>query len=165
MDFRQFLERSLYHGTVIDNLDSIRSFGLEPEIGDFVRSAYAGDYEAAGVDIDDEEPGTFFADKKSLIGALGAMKHHIAKKLVKDFHSITPIDIINHGLLLKVKDADIPQYDPYYHQPNTPGAEEGDYIAQERVRPDQYITGQGIIRLLRAAGIGIKTPRELRGHS
>ena len=65
----------------------------------------------------------------------------------------------------KVKDADIPQYDPYYHQPNTPGAEEGDYIAQERVRPDQYITGQGIIRLLRAAGIGIKTPRELRGHS
>jgi hypothetical protein len=163
MDFKQFLERSLYHGTIIDNLDSIRSIGLQPDIGDFVKHAYGGDYEAGGANIDDEEPAIFLTDKPELEKALTAMKHHIAKKLNKGWHDVTERDVVNHGLLIKCKDEDnsIPRYDPYHHQPATPGGEENDYISTGVLSGDQFIRGNGIIRAMRAAGVDIESPKQL----
>lgn len=169
MNFKEWInlnERSFYHGTVIDNLPLIRSIGLVPGVGDFVQDAYGSDYDEAGIDLGDEdnlpdgmEPGIFFADRESAAASITAMRHHIAKKLGKSFYDVNKLDIINHGLLLKVKDdSSITKYDSYRNIPPVIGAEEGDHVSTNRVRPDQYITGQAIIRLMRRLGYG-REPR------
>ena len=100
-------ERTLYHGTVIDNEDSIKTFGLAAGMGDeksFVNTSY-DEYPPE----DDDDGVVFLADKKELGKAINAMVHNIGSKLNKNFHSVTDIDIRNHGLLVVVPDEDKPQ--------------------------------------------------------
>ena len=97
-------EKTLYHGTTIDNSDSIGEIGLCPEIGQFVTDAYGDEYQAAGLNIEDLfTPLSFAADKENISNAKTAMMHHIAKKLNKNFSHVTLNDIRNHGMIVKIK--------------------------------------------------------------
>lgn len=145
-------ESHLYHGTVVDNEDSIRSMGLQPQVGHFVKTAY-----------DEYEPDdlVFATDKKLLGKALTAMVDHIAAKLGKGFHDVTDLDIRNHGLLVKMPDAS----DYFQHNdsdeadPRSRSIEPWDYFSKDSVKDDrfQFIKGPGLVRLFHRYGVMPRT--------
>lgn len=102
--------RSLYHGTLIDHLDTIKRQGLQPGIGNFVQDAYGldednnydqGDEEPYSAEELGIEPAVFMADKQRMDRALTAIRHNVANKLGIDFHDVTPQHVQSHGLLVK----------------------------------------------------------------
>jgi len=163
MDFRRWLqERTLYHGTVADNEDTIRAHGLvggwHGPSGAFVDDAYGGEYtddDGNYVEPGEEDEIVFAADKKSLEKAVGAMAFHIGRKLGKDMHDVTDNDIRNHGLLVIIRDSDEKPYDPDApeHRYKSPprGVEPGDYFG-ERMGADALLKGAALVRFLRNNG-------------
>jgi hypothetical protein len=157
MEFREFVrmsERTLYHGTVVDNEPTIRKHGLvggwHGPVGSFVDDAYGGDYE--GVDPGEDDEVVYAADRRTLGKSVGAMVFHIGRKLGKDFHDVSDNDIRNHGLLVLVKDMDLEPYDPHVWRDRVPrGAEEGDYY-DSRMGGDVFLKGSALVRFLRRNG-------------
>jgi hypothetical protein len=160
--FKQFIaERTLYHGTIVDNEDSIRQIGLFGQMGDFQSSAGYDDEETYGEPPREEDEVVYMTDKQNLGRAVGAMVHHIGKKLGKGFHDVTDNDIRNHGLLCIMHDMEgpkdskypnvdqRPEEDRYGNQPR--GAEPDDYYASS-AKPDKMIKGAALIRLLKRYG-------------
>ena len=151
MGFKCWLERTLYHGTVIDNEPSIRQIGLVGQVGKFVSNAYGGE----GIEWQDEDEIVYLADKKGLKGALTAMVFQVGKKLGKNLHDVSDNDIINHGLLLKIHDPEgetpqRPRDDDYGGHPQA--VEPGDYYTPH-VYVDEFIKGKAILRLLKRYGL------------
>ncbi len=147
---KQISEKTLYHGTVIDNIPSIEKYGILSGIGSFVQDNY-GDYEDSLEDL------SFAADKKDIDHALTAMVHHIGKKLGKDFHDVNDNDIRNHGVLFIIKDGDKymsqrPSEDKNgdYHPLSV---EPGDYYTSGDVGTDYHLTGSALLRYLRRLGV------------
>lgn len=156
MSFKEWIklaERTLYHGTVNDNIDSIMKFGLLGGTGSFVQNAY-GDYS------DDLPDLSFAADKEGIDKAVTAMVHHIGQKLNKDFHDVNDNDIRNHGVLFIIKDGDDftfqrPYKDtPYDNHPMT--VEPGDYYSED-IPVTNYLTGSALLRHLRNLGAWPRT--------
>lgn len=151
MKFKLWLqpnEKTLYHGTVIDNLDQIKKYGLTGRAGDFVKSSYDELPE-------DEFPQIVFAtDKQDLSKAVTAMVHHIGNKLGKNFHDVNDNDILNHGLIAIIKDGEqystqrTDDYDDYQH-PYT--VEPGDYYS-DHLPTHGFLKGQVLLRILRRMG-------------
>lgn len=149
-DFKKwfFSERTLYHGTIVDNEPSIRSMGLLGDIGSFVSQMYND----PGIQWNPNDEVVYLADKEGLHKAMNAMVHHISKKLGKDFHDVTDEDIIAHGLILKT-DADDeeighrPREDEKHYVDHPQAAEPGDYY-HPHLHPEEYIKGNALVRLL-----------------
>jgi len=158
MDFKKWLlsERTLYHGTVVDNEESIRKHGLQGgwhgPLGSFVAQHYND--EDYGKPTEDDEV-VFLTDKEQLGKAVTGMVHHIGEKLGKDFHDVSDNDIRNHGLLVIVKDSNVEPYSPYdakWGSQNFPrGAEEGDYMTPS-AGADLFLKGAALLRFLRQHG-------------
>jgi len=136
-------EKTLYHGTLIDNVPSIQVNGLIPTIGEFVRDTYTG---ASEMDIEDYVQELVFAtDKKQLSNAVTAITAQIAKKLKKSFHDVTDDDFLKYGALAIIKNGDkIFDYksdDDNDYRSNSASIESGDYYSDEIVEPDFILSG------------------------
>tara|TARA_Y100000310_G_scaffold160067_1_gene159750 strand:+ start:5251 stop:5781 length:531 start_codon:yes stop_codon:yes gene_type:complete len=175
MNWYKRAEKTLYHGTIRDHADSIRQVGIVPERGDFVSDAYASEYEAAGVSFEENVAElSYAADKENISNAVTAMTHHIANKLNKTFHDVTPVDIRNHGLIVKIKGSPgeaVPP-SPFEQRPEDYD-QEWEMMGEERglhaVEPSDYyseyptgneasgdielITGSALIRFLQRRGL------------
>ena len=159
MNFYALWERTLYHGTVIDNEDSIRQYGLvggwHGTLGPWVQDIY-GDEMYGEPGEDDEQ--VFLSDKQNLYKSVSAMVYHVAKKLGKDFHDVTDTDLRNHGLLVISKDNE-PTDDSWGgvrhagddddgRQGYPRGVERGDYFASQ-ASADVVLKGTALLRMLR----------------
>lgn len=162
-------EKSLYHGTILDNLSSIREIGLVPELGDFVKDMYGPDYEAAGINIEDHfMPLSFAADKSNIDNAVTAMIFQISKKLNKGYHDVTLNDIRNNGLIVKIKGGEgtaeppspweqRPEFDENYEfemestERGLHSVEPGDYFTEygSGFKGLEFITGSTLMRFLK----------------
>jgi hypothetical protein len=157
MKFKEWLliEKTLYHGTVIDNLDSIRRGGLVGGVGDFVSSSYDELPE-------DELPELVFAaDKQGVNTAVTAMVHHVGKKLNKSLHDVNDNDIRNHGLLIVIKNGDKhaqhrPKDDENYYGQHPHTVEPGDYYSED-MPADVFLRGAVLLRFLRRLGVWPRT--------
>ena len=108
------LEKTLFHGTVIDYKEKIEDAGLIP-IGSWEDTIYDDDNYAD--DDGDEEPfehfssagggAVFAADRKGMDNAVGAMRFHIGKKLGKSLTDVTLEDVKKHGMLAVLKEVEI----------------------------------------------------------
>jgi len=154
MNFKEWLisERTLYHGTVVDNEPTIKQYGLvggwHGPLGSFVQHAYGDDYENSS---EDDEI-VFATDKQNLNKAVTAMVHHISNKLNKSFHDVTDNDIKNHGLLVVIKDSDLKPHDPNRQYDRLPiGVEPGDYY-DSSMGADLFLKGSTLVRVLRKHG-------------
>lgn len=155
---RTIKERTLYHGTIVDNEPSIRQYGLQGGWADpkdtFVGHAYDADYDAANISRTEKDDIVFMADKQAIQSAINGMTFHIARKLGKNFHDVTNNDIRNHGLLVIIKDPEdsIPQYDPndrrWAYEDPPRGVEDGDYFTQS-ASGDIFLHGAALIRFLK----------------
>lgn len=196
--------RSLYHGTLLDHLPSIQQHGLLPEVGPFVSDAYdlnsvdAKDWEPMREDENMDnwierntqgrdpervspeemgvEPVAFMTDKKRLEKALNAIRFNVAQKLNKRWSDVTPLDVRNHGLLLKHKGEmgaqDPPMnyvWDESHEEPfeesaqahhpfgvrgeGPAQAEPGDYYSREPVSGLEPIHGPAMMRIFERQGL------------
>ena len=183
--------RSLYHGTLLDHLPSIQQHGLLPEVGPFVSDAYDLNepsnwmaFSPAEVGV---EPVTFMTDKKRLGKAVNAMQFNVSRKLNKTFGQVTPLDVRNHGLLVKHKGEmgaqDPPMnyvWDERHEEPFEEGprahpprgvagegpfqAEPGDYYSQEPVGGLEYLHGATLMRFLKNQGLWHGHPESWNIH-
>lgn len=141
-------EYTLYHGTIRDNEDSIRRFGLIPRVGNFVDSYYD----------DDLEELIFAADKATIKNAINAIGFHIAKKLNKGRNELTLDDVRKHGMLILIKSGEDrfthrPRSDDLSDQDDHPATvEPGDWYSGDRVKPSLILTGNALIRYLEKSG-------------
>ena len=172
--------RSLYHGTLLDHLPSIQQHGLIPDIGPFVSDAYDLDPEG-NYHMDDMgeertftpeelnvQPLVFMTDRARMRKALNAIIHNVGHKLNKGFHEVTPLDVRNHGLLVKHKgemwheekppfehvfdenveeghdpwDTERSPYEGHPHQ-----AEPGDFYSDSPVGNLEFIHGPAMMRV------------------
>lgn len=146
------LEKTLYHGTIIDNVPSIKAIGLIPMSGNFVSNAYDE------VDADELPDLVFATDKKRLSKAVSAATAQVGFKLGKGFHDVTDEDFINNAAILKIEDGDLNfdyssnnrDFDREEH-PYT--VEPGDYYSRHSIRPDDILTGKSMIKLLSRYGL------------
>lgn len=151
-------EATLYHGTSIDKLDSIKKFGLMPSIGDFVKDSYAGSVDGDVIDYLEEL--LFATDKKQLIKAKNAITYHISKLLGKKFHSVTKEDFEKYGVLFVVKNGDeifdLNTEEDIYYGLAPLGVETNDYYTRDIVKPDYFLRGKKLINFFRKFNIEIK---------
>jgi len=153
-------ERTLYHGTLIDNLESIREFGLDAEIADEEGlTAFVDQFYDIPEDSFADQPHryVYLSDKHDLDNTLTAIRFHISKKLDKYFHDITEEDIRIHGLLVIAKcvDTEDSYMDPadedeFSSRPH--GVEPGDYYF-EAISGDIFLTGKKLVRFFRRKGL------------
>lgn len=148
-------ERTLYHGTVIDNEESIRKIGLMPSVGDFIKQMY--DEEESEID-EEENSLVYAADKESLQKSLNAITAQVGKKLNKPFHDVTENDIRNHGLLAVIKSGDelmnkAPSREEYHtkYGPhlNYRFLEPEDWYTQDLVGVDYFLKGSKLINFFK----------------
>lgn len=100
------LSYTLYHGTIVDNKDSIKRYGLKPQVGRWVEEVLHG----TGLDWEEENMDdhglVFAADKSRLDMATYAMMQHISYKIGKSTWDITEDDIVRHGMIVIIKDGE-----------------------------------------------------------
>ena len=142
----------------MDNEDSIRRHGLvggwQGPLGGFVSQHY-GDEEYGPTSDEDEV--VYLTDKQKLSKALTAMVFHIGKKLGKDFHDVTDNDILNHGLLVVVRDSEgVDQADDSGYRSYPRGVEPFDYYTSE-TGADAFIKGRALLRMLKQYGVWPRT--------
>ena len=90
-------EKTLYHGTIIDNINSIKKYGLIPSVGEFVRNSYESDVIGCNGDPDYYLKNLVFStDKQQLDKAINAITAQIAQKLNKGFHDVTDDEFIKY---------------------------------------------------------------------
>lgn len=159
------VEVTLYHGTTIDNIDSIRKIGLIPMRGDFVTNAYGGEYESED-DFENSIPElTFAASKRQLDKAVSAATHHIAKKLDKGFHDVTDEDFIRYAAIVKIYDGDKDFLhhtgEKYVDYPMS--VEPDDYYSEDGASADEILTGKKMVNFLRKYKLWPRTYGDIVG--
>ena len=144
-------EKTLYHGTIIHNIPSIKKYGLLPTIGDFVKTAYAGA-------VDDDvmeylEELLFATDKKQLETARTAIIQHIAYKLNKTHHEVTNEEFKKYGALAVIKNGDeyfdLHSEEDQYYGSAPLGVETDDYYTRDEIEPDYILTGNKLTSFFR----------------
>lgn len=158
MNWFKKIAKTLYHGTSINNYNSIKNIGVIPNVGDFVTDSYQDEYENAGVDFD-ITPLVYATDKEDLDKAVTAMKYSISKYLGKTYHDVTVDDIRSYGMIVIIKNGDNyfnqRPYDNEGHrdwqwETNNmyPAVEPGDYFSEDSISGDILI-GNKLIDFLK----------------
>lgn len=146
-------KQHLFHGTIIDNKDSILEFGLIPDIGPFVSDAYGEDFgEVSDEQLEDLLGAyTFAADLDGLGRSLNAIIAQIAYKEGKSFHDVTEQEIRENGILFIIEFGKSdefmerrPDEDDYYGEYSYT-VEPGDYYSETEVGVDSYLEGQELV--------------------
>ena len=156
--------RTLYHGTTIDNYDSIKNVGLVPDTGNFVRDSYQSEYEAAGVEFDPVDV-TYATDKDDLAKAVTAMQYAVSKKLGRGYHDISLNELKGFGMLVIIKEGEeymerrpVEETGPWGDwQGETdnryPSVEPGDYFSEDVQGPVQILIGNKMEKFLKRFGV------------
>ena len=148
-------EKTLYHGTIIQNIPSIKQNGLMPTIGEFVKNMYTGSVDGNVMDYLEEI--LYATDKKQIEKAKTAITYQIANRLGKDYHSVTNDEFEKYGALAVVKNGDDyfdfhSEDDQYYG--NAPlGVETGDYYTKNKIKPDYILTGKKLTSFFKRFGL------------
>ena len=155
--------RTLYHGTSIDNYDSIKNIGLVPDTGNFVSDSYAGEYEAAGVEFDPVDV-TFATDKEDLMKAVTAMQYAVSKKLGREYHDVSLDELKGYGMLVIMKGGEeymerrpVEETGPWGDQQGEtdnryPAVERGDYFSEDVQGNVEILVGNKMVDFLMRHG-------------
>lgn len=162
MRAREFItesQRTLYHGTLIQNIPGIRAHGLVPTYGDFTANAYgSGDPESDFYDPEEDAPEdlVFAADKKTLRKCISAIMGYLRIKGIPQ----TVENFYRYGAICVMRDkAD----DFYYHGEkeqyygSSPRqVEPDDYFSYESVEPDYVLVRNKLRSFLRRNGFNLE---------
>lgn len=156
--FSQFLyeiksEHGKYlHGTLRDNVPSIKNNWIEPKVGHNTSKAYG----------DEVTPAVHLAGENDVKRAYTAMTVHIGHKLNKHCSEVDGNDIEKHGAMVvhtPKREWDKPHlYDPdkgweYERDDRPESAEPGDYYSHEAIRPTGIMFGTKLREFLKKKGL------------
>ena len=147
------IEKTLYHGTIIDNVRSIERYGLIPSVGKFVQDAY--DMSGYGEDINEDDylkELVFATDKTQLDKAVTAITAQVAQKLGKNFHDVTDSEFLRNGALVVIKDGEqvmSHKDDDNDREEHPYTVEPGDYYSEENIGVDFVLTGNKMVNVLK----------------
>jgi len=148
------LPNRVLHGTLVDNVDSIKKLGIVPDIGENVSFSY-GEYE------DLLKPFSFFSGTDDIDRSLSAIKNQVGIKLGKQASEVTDADIVKHGALVvsRVEDTGsifrvneggdmtaLADEKAYFEAPVS--GETDDIVSSETVKPSGILTGQKLKQFL-----------------
>jgi hypothetical protein len=155
-------ERTLYHGTLIDNEASISRLGLFPTVGEFIKQMY--ELESDELDDLDDHSLVYAADKASLQKSLNAIQAQVAKKLGIGFHDVTETDIRNHGLLAVIKQGDevMDQAPEHGLESDYRFLEPGDWFRDNVVGVDYFIKGPALLKFFKRHGLSVASDENKR---
>jgi len=151
--------RTLYHGTSINNYESIKNIGLIPDTGQFVRDSYQSDYEDAGIEFN-PVPLTYATDKVDLSKAVISMIYSVSNFLKKYWKDVTSDELREYGMLIIIKEGEdyferrpVEEEGPWGDwQGETdnryPTVEPGDYFSENIQNPVEIITGDKMTKFL-----------------
>jgi len=164
--------KTLYHGTSIDNYDSIKNLGLIPDVGNFVRDSYQDEYDHAGVDFD-PTPLVYATDKEDLGKAVTAMMNAVANMLGRNWlNDITLDELKSYGMLVIIKQGqdyfeqrpweEEGQYGDWQYETDNqyPAVEPGDYYSED-TQEGQILIGNKMVSFLTKQGLW--PPYQLEG--
>jgi hypothetical protein len=156
-------EKTLYHGTTVANLKSIERSGLVPSVGKFVAVSYDDAVEAGLA-----KELIFATDKQQLDKAVSAATAQIADQMGKYFHDVTDDEFYRRAAIIKIYDGESlfqqrPEGDERDEHPYT--VEPGDYYSEDYIIPDEILTGQRMIRLLKRYGVWPRAYMFSRGEN
>ena len=145
-------------------MDSIREFGLIPQVGQFVEWSYGAEFEEAGVEMPEL---VFMADKEELDKAVGAMTSAVAAMLGKEYHDVSAKELERYGLLVIVPggpgsdkgargiqrrpQSDTGEIDEEwdrYYSSDYPTVEPGDYFSDDVIGRVKILIGKKMIEFL-----------------
>lgn len=156
---KKIFAKTLYHGTSINNYNSIKNIGLVPDTGDFVKDMYEGDYQDAGVEFD-PVPVTYATDKEDLSKAVTAMVYAVSKYLGRGLHDVTSDEIRGYGMLVLIREGEkyyeqrpheeIGPYKDWQGETDNryPAVEPGDYYSEDATSGDILI-GNKLVEFLK----------------
>jgi hypothetical protein len=148
------LPNRVLHGTLVDNVDSIKKLGIVPEVGENVSFSY-GEYE------DLLKPFSFFSGTDDIDRSLSAIKNQVGIKLGKQASEVTDADIVKHGALVvsRVEDTGsifrvgeggetftLTDEKGFFDAPVS--GETDDIVSSETVKPSGILTGQKLKKFL-----------------
>ena len=148
------LPNRVLHGTLVDNVDSIKKLGIVPDIGENVSFSY-GEYE------DLLKPFSFFSGTDDIDRSLSAIRNQVAIKLGKQASEVTDADIVKHGALVvsRVEDTGsifrvgeggetftLADEKGFFDAPVS--GETDDIVSSEIVKPSGILTGQKLKKFL-----------------
>jgi hypothetical protein len=144
----------LFHGTIVDNKQSIMDDGLIPGIGNWVADSYGTEFETEEDYEQAVKKLVFLADVYSLDKSVGAIIYNTGKKLGKSFHDVTEDDIRQNGLLAIIDFG----YGKFEHRPENEKedfyteypmtVEPGDWYSNEGIMPDRVLEGPQLMDFL-----------------
>jgi hypothetical protein len=146
----------VFHGTTREALVNIMQNDLQPSVGAFVENAY-GEYAEQGIELEEI---LYLTERGELNKALSAIVFQIGalKQYPWAFDSVTPKDIVEHGVLILVKkDSDMYKADERGMSGNilendkveSPiGVETEDVWTKESQAPSAIITGPHLLQVL-----------------
>ena len=148
--------RTLYHGTLKQNVPDILDRGVLPRVGSFTAHAY-DEYQQAGIDL---PPLVFAADRRGLgkcISAIiGQMRQHLPGFRNRGYNGITVDEFYQHAAVLVFRHAERRfQHrfsNEFYNHP--PQVEPDDYYHQGADLPDTVLTDHRLRSFLRRNEIG-----------
>lgn len=164
LNIKKAMNRTLYHGTTIDNAKQIIEQGLFPQVGNFTNEMY--DYSEEGLTAEEL---IFAADKEKVSNAVTAMVNQISHILGKGMHDVTDLDVLRYGALVVIKEADWEQRPDVdwndrqqvdsnnawemSHQEGYHHVEPGDYYS-ERHEPISFVLqGNKMLSVLKSLGV------------
>lgn len=147
--------KTLYHGTSIDKLESIKNNGLVPNVGKLVSDSYSkyNDY---------IPPLVFAADKYTILDSFLTMIISIGHFLGKERDQVTDDEIKMYGALIIIKNGEkyfkqrpminTPEDDLWHEthgRTKYPSVESRDYYSENSVPITFILTGSKLISLLK----------------
>jgi hypothetical protein len=142
--------KTLYHGTIKQNLPSIMKYGVEPGVGDFTQNAY-WEYKISGIEL----PRLLFAaDKRGLQKCINAIMGAMESKGIR----ITSENFYEHAAIVVFKEGE--EYFDYRDRDEQDSdyitVEPEDYYRKYNWVPDYYLTGKKLFSFLRKQGINLE---------
>jgi hypothetical protein len=153
------IAKTLYHGTALQNIDSIKQTGLVPSVGSFTANAY-DEYTDAGHELPEL---VFMADKQRIHTAITAMMAAVAASLGRrSLHEITLDELTRYGALVVIQEPDQSdvmqrpeEYDSNWemqHSDTHITAEPGDHYSEDSQSASYVLTGQKLVKFLQQRG-------------
>jgi hypothetical protein len=138
--------QKLYHGTLAQNLPSIREQGLMPQAGSWTAAFYEKAPNLVYA-VDEDRKGRLIAIITGQIARAGLV-HLPDTYTFENFKH----DFAGHGAVIKFTSATFSCYEPFSELKHPPSVEQGDWYSSEPVSADhieQIITGTEMVEWLK----------------
>lgn len=137
--FENANKETLYHGTLLKNVKSIKTHGLKPTVGKFTKGIYGKK----------AKPLVFAAPKSRARAVYCSLVSNIAHMIG---HAPSENEIEQHGAIAVIE-ADAGKFQQHTKNRRKGSLEPSDHYSIECVKVDKFLTGKELVQWLKDNGV------------